>query len=318
MKRFLYKIVFLLLPILIGMFLLEFGLRKIPNDYSFKNEFYLSKRASEIEVLFMGSSHAYYGVNPEFITSRKSFNGAHYGQALEFDLAILEKNINKFSNLEFLVIPIDYLTLFPRGQSKNYLKNYKIYYELDNIEGDFFSINYEVFNGVMNNKFTQLIDYIVYNENNITCNEVGWGTTYESTDEKKLVESGRLRSKSHTVVKSNEKGVVNFNETYFLKNIEHLNELVSISKIKHFKILFYTSPAYYTYRDNLNKYQLNTTIDTVKTITNKNNNLFYHNFFDDNTFVEDDFWDATHLNELGAKKLTVKLDSILNCIENKY
>jgi hypothetical protein len=46
-------------------------------------------------------------------------------------------------------------------------------------------------------------------------------------------------------------------------------------------------------------------------IERENENVYYYNFLDDNDFVEDDFFDADHLNELGAMKFTKKVDSAI-------
>ncbi|HRB69044.1 MAG TPA: hypothetical protein PLC92_02955, partial [Chitinophagales bacterium] len=78
---------------------LELLLRDIPNDYSFKKN-YLNTNSNNIEVLFLGSSHIYYGINPEYI-SQKSFNAAHISQSLNFDLAILEKYKDRWTNLKY-------------------------------------------------------------------------------------------------------------------------------------------------------------------------------------------------------------------------
>ncbi|RCW19612.1 DUF1574 family protein [Marinilabilia salmonicolor] len=70
------------------------------------------------------------------------------------------------------------------------------------------------------------------------------------------------------------------------------------------KVLFYTSPAYSTYRQNLDEIQLNETINAITLIANKNENCYYLNLLDDNRFKAKDFRDADHLNGNGAKKLT--------------
>jgi len=75
------------IPIFFAMFFYERVLREIPNNYSYKKE-YLDKNASQVEILFLGSSHIFFGINPKYMT-RKTFSGAHNSQLLTFDLAIL-------------------------------------------------------------------------------------------------------------------------------------------------------------------------------------------------------------------------------------
>jgi hypothetical protein len=38
----------------------------------------------------------------------------------------------------------------------------------------------------------------------------------------------------------------------------------------------------------------------------------YLNLLTDKAFDEKDFYDADHLNEIGAKKFTLKIDSLIN------
>ncbi|MDW7692606.1 hypothetical protein R9C00_12280 [Flammeovirgaceae bacterium SG7u.111] len=301
MKRFIYKTIFLVIPIIAMLSIAEFILRKIPNDYSYKNE-YLKKHATEIEILFLGSSHAYFGIDPEFLKSKKGFNGAHVGQKLAEDIEILKKHIANLNNLEFLVLPIDYFTLF-KEYSVSYVKNYRIYYGIKNYGG--IADDFEMLNFPLKSKIIQISNFLLYHNNNITCNTLGWGTSYKSTDQQDLVKQGKIRAVGHTVE----------NCIFLDANIQRLKEIIAISKAKKFNVVFYTSPAYYTYIDYINPDQLNTTINTINKIVNSSENLYYFNFLKDPNFVKEDFWDSNHLNEIGAEKLTLKLDSLINNID---
>jgi hypothetical protein len=46
-------------------------------------------------------------------------------------------------------------------------------------------------------------------------------------------------------------------------------------------------------------------------IEKENENVYYYNFINDNDFLENDFFDADHLNELGAMKFTKKIDDVI-------
>ncbi len=71
MKRFVIKTIYISLPILVVAILMEILLRNTPNDYLFKKQ-YLDKHSSEIETLILGSSHSFYGFNPEYFVSIRS------------------------------------------------------------------------------------------------------------------------------------------------------------------------------------------------------------------------------------------------------
>jgi hypothetical protein len=303
MKRFIKSTALFTLPILLSLIIGEVLLRNIPNDYSYKKK-YLDDHASEIKVLFLGSSHAYFGINPDFIKTgiiaKYGFNGAHVGQSLLYDSEIIKKYASKLNHLEYLIMPIDYFTIYSEGIPTLYLKNYILYYNII-IYGNLTDY-FEILNP--NDKLQQLRNYYVHNKDNITCNKTGWGTIYKSTDKQDLIKQGKIRAEQQYVP----------NDIFITKNIQLLNEIIAIMQVKNVKIIFYTSPGFYTYTNYLNPHQLNTTIDIIKKIILLKKNISYYNFLTDTTFTEEDFWDGNHLNEIGAKKLTLKLDSI---IENK-
>ncbi len=127
MKQFTLKIFLFLLPILIIGIALEFLLREIPNQYTLKDN-YIATSSRKIETLVLGSSHTYYGVNPEYFT-KPCFNLANISQSLNFDLELLKKHENEFSNLKTVIIPISYFSLFEtleEGDESWRVKNYTI------------------------------------------------------------------------------------------------------------------------------------------------------------------------------------------------
>lgn len=106
MKKFVTLTLVFSLPVIVLLIAFEFSLRHIPNDYAYKRH-YLDTKSNEVEVLYLGSSHIYYGINPEY-SKFKTFNAAHISQSLNYDLAIFEKYKNNWSNLKCIVIPVDY------------------------------------------------------------------------------------------------------------------------------------------------------------------------------------------------------------------
>lgn len=73
-----------------------------------------------------------------------------------------------------------------------------------------------------------------------------------------------------------------------------------------------TPPAFETYRQNLNQEQLKITINTISDICSKYDNCIYDNLLSDTNFVAMDFYDADHLSEIGAKKLSVLINERIN------
>ncbi|MCX8473189.1 MAG: hypothetical protein ORN85_06020 [Sediminibacterium sp.] len=282
----------------------ELLLRDIPNDYSFKKN-YLNANSNNIEVLFLGSSHIYFGINPEYF-SRKSFNGAHISQSLNFDLAILEKYKDRWTNLKYIIIPLDYFSMYSKlegGIEKWRVKNYIIYYNISTY-GNFWS-GFEIFNGKLLSNILRAKSYLFNGKSDITCSKWGFGTAYKSKDSKDLIETGKTASKRHTIE-------LEKNQPIFSKNIQIINSMIEFANSRNIKIIFITCPAYSSYRENLNPIQLDNSVNIIKRLSAKNTNTDYYNFLTDKTFIANDYYDADHLNEIGAKKLTLKIDSIIN------
>jgi hypothetical protein len=308
-KKFIKFLIIFSLPILIGIVSFEIVLRNIPNDYSYKKK-YLDFNSNNIQVLFLGSSHIYFGINPEYM-SRKSFNGAHISQSLNFDFAILEKYNDRWENLKYIIIPIDYFSIYTtlEGGIENWrVKNYSIYYNIPT-NGNYWS-NFEIFNAKLPSNISRAKLYFSKGKSDITCKKLGFGTTYNSKESKDLIVTGKTAAKRHTIELENIQSI-------FSKNIQTINSIIKFANDHNLKIIFITCPSYSTYRENLNPIQLDNSIKIIKQFSAKNSNTDYYNFLTDKAFIADDFYDADHLNEIGAKKLTLKIDSIINKKESK-
>lgn len=300
MNKFIKSSIIFSAPIFIFLILIEILLRNIPNDYSYKKN-YLDKHSNEIEVLFLGSSHVNSGINPEYI-HYKSFNAAHIAQSLDYDVEILKKYEEKYDSLKYIIVPIDYFSLYNRletGIEKWRIKNYNLYYDIN--KSNDIKDNYEILNGKFDKNIIRIVKFYGYNKSDITSNKFGWGTNNNSKNKRDLVATGKMAAKRHTKK----------DEVFFNDNVAILNEIISIAKSKKIKVLFFTSPAYKTYVSQLEPNQLHKTITTASLLANSNANVKYYNFLNNKSFIAKDFYDADHLNEIGAKKFSIMMDSII-------
>ena len=300
MKQFLKKTLLFGIPIIVCIVIMELVLRNIPNDYSYKRN-YLDQNSNQIETLFLGSSHSLYAVNPEYLNSN-SFNAAHVAQSLDYDVEILKKYANQMDKLKYIIVPIDYFSLYNRletGVEYWRIKNYTIYYGFDKSSG--FVENLELLNGKWSENSFRVYKYLWKKKSEISCNQRGWGTNYNSKNKQDLFVTAKAAAKRHA-----KKSI-----SFFDENVKIVDEIISIAKSKNVKVIFYTCPAYKTYVSQLNQEQLQKTILTIKGIQNLNTNVFYYNFLNDAKFTAKDFYDADHLNEIGAEKFSKKMDSII-------
>ncbi|WP_214225435.1 DUF1574 family protein [Pedobacter sp. B4-66] len=302
MRQFLKSTFLFLLPILVLGILGEFLLRHIPNDYELKSN-YLKLHTSEIAVLFLGSSHAFYGINPANI-KEKSFNAAYVSQTLDLDDEILEKYGADWKSLKFIVVPISYFSLYSsmkhNGESWR-LKSYEIYCGIK-VTDDLFS-QFEIFSQFELN-MNKLYLYYIKKSTLLTSSYLGWGEHKRVLGKTKFLNSGPVAAKRHTGI----------NEEYFVKNKAVLERIIRFAKQRNIQVLFYTPPAYKTYFEHLDAKQLNQTTHLMADLVAHRNNVTYVNLLKDNSFSISDFHDADHLNRFGAKKLSVMLDGVIQHI----
>lgn len=302
MKQFLKSTLLFLLPILVSGSLFELLLRHIPNDYELKRN-YLEKHGKEITILFLGSSHAFYGVNPAYV-KEKSFNAAYVSQSLEIDDGILEKYGNNLTRLKVIVIPISYFSLFSSltdDEESWRLKNYEIYYRISTSAD--LSNRFEIFSRFEPN-LHKLYSYLIKKNSFITSSDLGWGTQPEPNHKIDFLSAGIKAAKRHS----------GMNNEHFAMNKVVLEHMISFAKQRNIQVLFYTPPAHKTYIEHLNSKQLNETTHVMADLAAHRKNVTYVNLLKDNAFNPQDFQDADHLNTTGAKKLSIMLDRLIHLL----
>ena len=295
MKKFWLHILKIIVPIFIFFLVLEIAIRKIPNDYQLKKS-YLDKNASKINTLIVGSSHAFYGINPKYF-SKHTFNAAYVSQTLDLDEELLHRYKDKLTNLKTIIIPISYFSLFETLETdveKWRLKNYILYYGFENKYH--FTYNFETLNNDILLNLKKTVKYYAINKSFITSSNLGWGTNFNSNERKKF--EGQYTAKKHTVK----------NFKLFDGNIKSLQKIIKMCQKKNIKILFITTPTHLSYYKNLNQIQLSKITKTINELVQKNQNCSYLNLLKSDKFITSDFYDADHLNDIGAKKLSLLLE----------
>ena len=303
MKKLLIKISFILIPIFLISLIVEISIRNVPNDYSYKNE-YLQKHSGDIEILVLGSSHSFFGVNPEFF-SLKAFNASNFSQSLDYDYFIFNKFKENLKKLRYIFLPISYFTLFSNledGVEDFRVKDYVIYYDAP---VPFYS-KYRL--EVLNSEYLKLIKRTYKNftseYSEITCSNLGFGRKYKDKKQKDLEITGDDSSKRHTYDSFDK----------LEHNLLVLNKLIEECERLNIKIILFTPPSWKTYYEKLNGRQLYIMESSCLSLAEKHANVSYYNYLKDSRFDIEDFHDADHLNDIGAKKFTLILEKIISDI----
>lgn len=126
MKRFLKNIALFVMPLMIIAAVLEIVAESLPNSYTYKRTF-MEQHAGEIQTLFLGSSNAYDGLNPNVIPH--AFNLANSSQTIEDDYRLLSRYIDAMDSLQTVVLGLGYhsLALTTHANRRMY---YTIYMDL--------------------------------------------------------------------------------------------------------------------------------------------------------------------------------------------
>lgn len=296
MKSFLLKVLLFLSPVCIFMGAVEMQLRLTPNVYSVK-KIHLDNLCGKIELLCLGSSHMYHGINPIYF-SKQAYNAANHSQTFEYDQKILEKYIDKMPALKTVIISVSYCSFFEK-LSDSVEEWRRTYYALSmQVEKP---IIYEDFLLLTNDR-QEFIPSLLGRTPAVPVNELGFGE--ENSFEKRVKninKSGEIAAERHTIsdlsLQEEMKGI--------------MENIVSLCESRNISVMMLLLPTHQSYRNNLNQHQLDAMYSVINFILQKYKNSSLFDASSDPDFIDDDFYDADHLNEIGAEKLTKKIDHFL-------
>lgn len=308
MKRFVKTIVFFFLPVLFGLVALECAMRRIPNDYAYKNN-WLTENISHVRIWTFGSSHGLFGISPRYF-SKPAFNSAHVSQPLKYDAFIFNKFINNADSLEWVILPVSYFTLTSSMEDSEEwwrIKNYCIYYHCP-----YHQLKPKYRTEIVGNPLSlykqikRVGRYWIKGEDDNSCDSLGFSLSYSKESRwENWWTNGRQRAKFHTKDLAKAQPVIQ-------ENIGYLESVINTCAERHVNVLILTTPVCSTYYECVDSAQYALMIETCERLSNRYNHVQYLNLFKDSRFVEDDFHDSDHLATEGAAKLTKIIDEYIS------
>lgn len=311
MKKFISNIVFFLVPVILFCIGIELFIVFKTNSFNTKANFI--QKNTNVEVLFLGSSHTQNAVNPEFM-SRKTANLAYGGQDYKLDSAVFFRYVSELKNLKYVFLEVDYHSL-DRENESYYFKN-SWYYKYHNIQ-DLHLKKFERYSLFLSSP-AFFKDYIIRSLNpkayHYEINEFGFvvndfpGIFQDlNHDADKINASAKLRLKK----RHKENSI----ETY-TKNKSRLIAMINYCKAHQISVVLFKSPVYQSYRDNYIKSKNQRRLDLIDSLL-LTNTVSLIDFENSTNFTVDDFKNDDHLNSLGAQKLTQLLDQKLTSLNSK-
>jgi hypothetical protein len=313
MKRFLSRLFIFFLPFLVVTVFFEIYLRSVNTIYKEKLSG-LHKNEKKAEMLLFGNSHANYDIDPNQLDA-KAYNMAMVNQSWFYDYAIFNKEINKLPNLKYVVLSLDYHTLYFSSQG---LRDNWIYYDYgidNNIDwatkasrfwfGYTPKIAFAMLKSDINKRFVSFrkhkktVNYHVENGVDILDTMSNGWIPYKAGKVKKIKEKSAKKRAAIFNSKIN-----NLGERQ--RNIKLLKSFLKELKERNIIPIIVTLPCHELYIKNINNAVREKDSKEVASIVNQYGGAY----FDYLHFVKDDsmYYDCDHMNRKGAAYFTKQLN----------
>lgn len=303
MKRLIYKLLLFLLPLALLVGFMEKGLAGIPNSYSVKKKNF-ERDAADIELLILGSSHAYFDIDPDLL-SCKAFNMANASQSIYYDAGIVRRYLPEMKHLRMALFTLSYFSFgFQLAESREDWRcfYYERYYDIPREEKrqrDFLELRKyslmalyggkESFNYMRKGFRVNLAEHVRPN---------GW---YASTIPLGPInaETGRKRVQSYHA---------DMHMDNYPRNYQRLDDLFRTLRQRGIEPVIITPPVYETCFECLDPAGVRKMEEAINSLC-AGHKVRYFNYLKDGRFVLADFSDNDHLNPQGAAKFTRILDA---------
>lgn len=306
MRSLKLKLIVFLSPLVLLFGITEFFYRITPNNYSVKKQ-YITNHSKDIEVVLFGDSHCFYGLNPIYF-SKNTFNFSNVSQTIYFDKLLLEKYLDKLPELKQVIFCIEYTNLSQEDNTGDDVIRKYYYQHFMELEVPLISkFDPKQYSLTLTQSFDRTLDlYTRYFKTGTIsdCNSNGWGNNYKKENRIPPIEVAELRAKIQ------EDGLINFDI-----NTNRIKQIISECKQRNIQVFIVSMPQTNLFESYLNQKKLQKIIFTCSKFEKDNKeNVHYLNLFNDKRFVDEDFFDADHLNDIGS----IKCSKIVNKFINEF
>ena len=299
MKRFYIVVLLFMLPIFVFMGGAEYAVRQIPNEYKYKND-WMDQHAEEVETLILGNSHTQVGLNPALM-GNNVFNLSIAGQDYLYSHFLFFKWVNRLNKLKIVILPISYFSFYEdiQGDNSKIMQElgYRIYMDCPYRKYDI-AYNFEsLYFKPLLSKFEKY-----YNGEIINWDSCGWVPWLK-------VNKSPVWNANH-VNKALARLYLSHSFENVLENYGLVENIACYCNRHDIKFVLVSSPQTKEYNSCLSKEQVEETRNLIKKLQ-RHYNVKYYDFREDCRYKDDDFFDQSHLSEIGAEKFTNSLVAIL-------
>lgn len=298
MRRFLRFTLLFIVPILACAIGLEVLIREIPNGYTFKRN-HLDSNKERIETLILGSSHAFYNVNPVHLEGA-AFNAANPAQSLRYDLLLIQRYIADMPHLQTVILPVGYPTLFfelgdtpENWRLTHYARDFGFPISPDHLQYRFF-----ILSKMLKWNLEDIETHYFRKSKVHKMSDLGWGTDFSGNREGKIEKSAKASIFWHTAP----------NSKHVDANRRFLEQIAQLCSEKDIQLLVINPPLHPAYSERRDPDQVEVTDRVLQELVVRYPRMKVLDFSSAAGFGDGDFYDGDHLNEVGAEKLSVKIN----------
>ena len=292
MKRFYIAILMFMLPIFVFMGGAEFVVRQIPNEYKYKND-WMELHAEEIETLIIGNSHTEVGIIPALM-GNNVFNLSIAGQDYLYTHFLFFKWANRLNNLKTLILPVSYFSFYEdiKGDDSKIMQelSYRIYMDSPYRK---YNIAYNLESLYCKPLLSKLEKYA--NGKTVNWSSEGW-VPWLKADKSPVWNANHVnKSLARIYFAHSDRNVPD--------NYELMANMIDYCNHHRIRVILVSTPQTKEYNDCLSKRQIRSTQFLVQKLQQRYC-FRYFDYREDVRFVDDDFYDQSHLSEIGALKFT--------------
>lgn len=308
MKRFIHNITILGIILLLINIAIEFLLFLRPNEYSYKRA-YVEEHINDIRCLLLGNSHIVHALKPS-ILGNGVFNMATIGRNIVYDIELAKRYVPQMNQLEILIMPFDYNDFYfdrakdnpneikiPPGLRGSYKKC--MYYKYMGIRVD----GFWYWSEILNSKLDYMKRFLKKDVDARGCDSLGYVKQSLSKRHDNWMNRSLPKIIDTTIDANPEKQKLLFSR---------YGTLAELAMNQGAKLILLATPMYKTYNISTNPIVKEEMKSFVANLKHNYQNVEFYDYSTDKRFVDDDFYDSSHLTDIGANKFSkiVKEDII--------
>ena len=304
MRKFLLKILWFVIPLIIIAVWFERSIFDIPNSRQFKKELCIQKGESMKQII-IGSSVVAYGVDPAYLPEG-TYNMALSGQCMRYDLLFLEKYLSQMPNVKTIIWGWCYQSLWSDWYTNNLanvngtrndglLAEYHLYMDISS------GYNPLYYSNITSIYISHLIEkwkkYYIKKESTIYFDSLGLDRIYEhyyyepNGKEKRESDFARVAD----IVENHTPKYLEAMQEVYKVNMSFANRVAELCYDKRIELIIILPPVYSSYAELVNSEQLNLIYQSIQEIQQHWPDVKFHDYFKDSRFGKDDFCDPNHL-----------------------